>query len=1022
MWFRFGLQLKHWLTAQYMAVIVGACLWACTPLLACAAELPPPATGEVDFTTVIQPIFERSCLSCHGVEKQRSGFRLDQRSLALKGGELGVAIIPGQSAESPLIRMVAGLEVGLEMPPKGDRLTPEEIGQLRRWIDDGAQWPDNSPGDKEADPTDWWSLRPLVAPTVPQVADAQTEWVKHPVDAFVLAKLAEAGLKPSPEADRRTLIRRVYFDLIGLPPSPDEVDEFVKDTDPLAYERLVNRLLESPQYGERWARHWLDLVHFAESHGHDQDRPRENAWPYRDYVINALNADKPFSRFIEEQIATDALYPDQLELTPALGLLAGGPWDESTLASIREDSIDRQIGRYIDRDDIVTTVMSTFTSTTTHCARCHNHKFDPISQADYYSLQAVFAGVEKADKLYDADPAVQARRKNLTQREKSLAARDKSYLASLWTDESRAAFTQWVETLRASEQAWTVLTPIEAQSSNGAKLELKPDQSLLATGERPDTDVYTVSAMLPPGDWVALRLEVLTDDSLPAKGPGRADNGNLHLCEIHIDSSAGGTNTAFSPVAVGQASADFNQADWGITKAIDGDAATAWGIHPEEGKPHIAIFEFKAPLTANDESQVRVALDQLHGRKHTIGRFRLSVTQQATASRAVPGAMARIASKAVSERTPEELDDLEFHFWKEQTSRELATLPEPLRVYAGTCDFVAKDGHVPFGKPREVKVLRRGEITQPVADAVPGALECVQDLPSRFSLDAMDQEAPRRAALAKWISDPKNPLTWRSIVNRVWMHHFGVGLVDTPNDFGRMGSLPSHPELLDWLAADFRDTGGSLKQLHRTLLMSSTYRQSTQHNPNAAAIDAGNRLLWRGHRHRLDAEMVKDSLLLINGRLDLTMGGPSVKQFVMTPGISVTPTLDYKSFRLDDPANSRRSIYRFLFRTMPDPFMDTLDCPAGDQLVPVRSESVTSLQALALLNNPFVIRQCEHLAARITSDSTLASQPIDALYRLALQRHPSEDERNKLAAYTAEHGLANACRLVINSNEFLFVE
>ncbi len=1007
-------------TSVWLAVII---FWGVgVSLDGRAADLPPLATEPVEFSRDVQPILERACLSCHGPEKQRSGFRLDQRSLALKGGELGVAILPGKSAESPLIRMVAGLESGLEMPPKGERLTSVEIGQLRRWIDDGAHWPSDSAGAEETDPTEWWSLKPLVAPAVPKLTESQNEWVKNPVDAFVLNRLTEKGLKPSPEADRRTLIRRVYFDLIGLPPMPEVVDEFVNDTDSQAYERLVNRLLESPQYGERWARHWLDLVHFAESHGHDQDRPRENAWPYRDYVISSLNADKPYARFIEEQIATDALYPDQLEQTPALGFLAGGPWDESTLASIREDSIDRQIGRYIDRDDIVTTVMSTFTSTTTHCARCHNHKFDPITQADYYALQAVFAGVAKADKLYDADPSVQARRKSLTQQDKSLTARDKTHLALLWTDETRAAFTQWVVQLQASEQEWMVLTPIETQSTNGATLEQKPDQSLLATGERPDTDVYTVTAKLPPGDWVALRLEVLTDDSLPAKGPGRAENGNLHLCEMRINSSSGGTNTNFTPVEVGQASADFDQTDWGISKAIDGNAATAWGIHPEEGKPHIAVFEFKAPLTAGDQSQVRVALDQLHGRKHTIGRFRLSVSQQITTSRAILGAMARIASKPANERTPEEIDDLEFFFWKERTRRELAALPEPLRVYAGTCDFVAKDGHVPFGKPREVKVLRRGEITQPVADAAPGSLTCVHDLPSRFVLDAIDQEAPRRAALARWISDPKNPLTWRSIVNRVWMHHFGVGLVDTPSDFGRMGSLPSHPELLDWLAADFRDSGGLLKQLHRTMLYSSTYRQAAHHDPHAASMDAGNRLLWRGHRHRMDAEMVKDSLLFINGRIDLTMGGPSVKQFVMTPGISVTPTLDYKSFQLDDPANSRRSIYRFLFRTMPDPFMDTLDCPAGDQLVPVRSESVTSLQALALLNNPFVIRQCEHLATRITSDPQLASQPVDALYRLALQRSPTAEERDKLAAYATQHGLANACRLVINSNEFLFVE
>lgn len=275
MYRRFCLLPKCWLTLPWTLLAGVACLVVCQPLTAFAAELPLPVAGEVEFARDILPIFERSCLSCHGVEKRRSGFRLDQRSSALKGGELGVAILPGRSAESQLIRMVAGLEPSLEMPPKGDRLTPEEIGQLRRWIDDGAQWPSDAAGAAESDPTDWWSLKPLVAPAVPKLTDSANQWVRNPIDAFVMARLTQAGLKPSPEADRRTLVRRVYFDLIGLPPSPEVVDEFVKDSDPQAYERLVNRLLESPQYGERWARHWLDLVHFAESHGHDQDRPRE---------------------------------------------------------------------------------------------------------------------------------------------------------------------------------------------------------------------------------------------------------------------------------------------------------------------------------------------------------------------------------------------------------------------------------------------------------------------------------------------------------------------------------------------------------------------------------------------------------------------------------------------------------------------------------------------------------------------------------------------------------------------------
>ncbi len=527
-------------------------------------------------------------------------------------------------------------------------------------------------------------------------------WARTPIDHFILAKLAEKGLRPSREASRRTLIRRLTFDLIGLPPTPEEVAKFLDDPAPDAYERLVDRLLASPHYGERWARHWMDAVHFAETHGHDQDRVRPNAWPYRDYLIAAFNHDTPYPRFVQEQVAADVLFPDEPGLVVALGMIAAGPWDESSLRDIRDDSIDRQVGYYIDRDDMVSNVMLTFVSATVHCARCHDHKFDPITQEDYYSIQAVFAGVDKAERGYDADRAVARLRQTLTS-------------------------------------------------------ELKQSQ----------------------------------------------------------------------------------------------------------------------------------------GRDPTLAAW---------------------------------------------LGAELSSLPPQQLVFAAASEFAPDQRHVSPGGPRPVHVLRRGDIHQPGAPAVPGTLSCVADLPSRFPAATGRDESARRAALAQWLTNATNPLTWRSIVNRVWHDHFDRGIVATPNDFGRMGDIPSHPELLDWLAATVRDSGGSLKLLHRLIVTSAVYRQETRNDSSAAAVDADDRLLWRQHRRRLDAESVHDAILRVAGHLDTTMGGPSVQQFTLSPGVHVTPVVDYSRYDWDSPGASRRSVYRFLFRTLPDPFFDALDAADASQLTAVRNE------------------------------------------------------------------------------------
>ncbi|HZV07178.1 MAG TPA: PSD1 and planctomycete cytochrome C domain-containing protein [Gemmataceae bacterium] len=740
-------------------------------------RLPPVAARRVDFAKDVQPILAASCYSCHGEKKRKGDLRLDRKASALGGG----VIVPGKSADSLLIQRVAGLDPDTKMPPKGPGLNAEQVGILRAWIDQGAAWPD----DADASTTRHWAYQPLRDSPIPAIKDRN--WIRTPIDAFVLAKLEAKGLTPSPPADRRTLLRRVSFDLLGLPPTPEEMEAFLADRSPDAYEKVVDRLLASPHYGERWARHWMDVIHFAETHGHDQDVPRDNAWPYRDYLIRSFNEDKPYARFVEEQLAGDVLWPDEPQAIVATGFIAAGPWDESSLRDIREDSIDRRIGQYLDRDDMVTTTMAAFASTTIHCARCHHHKFDPISQKDYYRLQAVFAGVDRADRPYDIDPQTARTRRSL--------------------------------------------------------------------------------------------------------------------------------------------------------------------------------------------------------------KFRLGISRIGRGGFGLPSAL----------------------------EAQLAALPPQQLVYAGTSDFQPQGSFKPANGCRAVAVLQRGDIKKPVETVGPGALTCLPGLDGRFQLARPDDEGSRRAALAKWLSDPRNALTWRSIVNRVWHYHFGRGIVATPNDFGRMGTEPTHPELLDYLAVRFQGGGGSLKQLHRLIVTSAVYMQSSRPRPDAARVDSDNHYLWRMNRSRLDAESIRDSVLRVTGKLDPIMGGPSIKQFQQSPGIHRTPKVDYQAFDVDRPGSYRRSVYRFLFRTLPDPFMDTLDCPDASQFTPVRSSSVTALQALAMLNDRFMVRQSEHFAARVNQAGPDLGKQIERAYLLALSRLPTAEETTRLAVYANKHGMANVCRLIFNSNEFMFV-
>jgi hypothetical protein len=866
-------------------------------------------------------------------------------------------------------------------------------------------------------PAVWWSFQPLKRPATPSTS--------NPIDGFILAQLKAHGLMPSPEADRRTLIRRVTFDLTGLPPTPEEVKAFVEDKAPDAYEKLVDKLLATPAYGERMARLWMDAVHFAETHGHDQDRVRPNAWRYRDYLISAFNADSPYSRFVREQIAADVLYPDQPKLIPALGFLAAGPWDESSLRDIREDTIDREVGRYLDRDDIITTVMNTFQGLTVQCARCHDHKFDPIPQVDYYRLQAVFAGVGRGEVAYDPDPATGKKRNELQTTLAAIEKNDPALKKRLISPEFHKSVAAWETRNAGAGIVWETAEFTRIEAMEGSKLTRLSDGSVRSEGMRPERDTYSLSARVKSKRVTAVRLELLTDDSLPHHGPGRQDNGNLHLSEFSLAVATVQDGVAGKPriIPLRNPTSDYDQPGWTVVHAIDGNPKTAWGIYPQVGKSHEAMFELSEPLSGQNETELTFQLEQLHGGGHLIGRFRLSITSADLPVKVapVPPALRAILVTPAAKRTSQQVHDLALHVLREQISAELAALPPAARVYAAAANFTPDGSHKPTAMPRPVHVLKRGDIRREGPLVEPAAISCLPGLPGKLDLASMQSEGDRRAALAKWLTESNNPLTWRVMANRLWQYHFGRGLVDSPNDFGKMGQKPTHPELLDFLASELREHQ-SLKKLHKLIVTSSTYKQVSTSRVELAKIDEDNKLLWRQNRTRLDAEELRDAVLVVSGRLDRTPGGPSDQQFDMKPGIHVTPMIDYTKFDWDRPQGHRRSIYRFIFRTLPDPLVNCLDGADASQLTPKRTESVTALQALALLNNEFMLVHAKAMAARLEKLTTDRSKQIGLACDLAWGRPPTQTEQEMLSAYTTKHGLANLCRVLFNTNEFLFTD
>jgi mono/diheme cytochrome c family protein len=1005
-------------------------------------QLPPPAPAKVDFARDIKPLLEASCLQCHGTEKARSGFRLDSRDRALVGGDHGVNILPGDSAKSPLAFYVSGLVPDMQMPPsgKGQPLTAAQIGLLRTWIDSGAKWDEKSEtavaAALEKPKSEWWSLKPIIKPSVPSATSGTR--IANPVDAFVVARLAEKGLSQSPEADRRTLIRRLYFDLIGLPPTPEEVEGFLADEEPAAYEKLADRLLASARYGERWARHWLDVVHYGETHGYDKDQPRPNAWPYRDYVIRSFNEDKPYGRFVQEQLAGDVLFPDTRDGFEALGFIASGPWDLIGHVEVPESKMDGQVARHLDRDDMVANTIQTFNSLTVQCAQCHNHKFDPISQEDYYSLQAVFAALDRADKKYDTDPSVSQRRRSLFEEESRLAA-DKKKLEDGIIARAGQPLVDLEKRIASLSKA-----PKKGEAFGyHSGIEKKPDATKWVQVDL-GCSVVLGSIVLHPcrddfngigeGFGFPARFKVeLSDDEAFREG--------VILVGDHTQEDF--PNPKLQPVSF--------EAKGRAARYI---RVTATRLALRQDDYHFALAELSALTADGNNAALGAAVSALDSIESGVRWQKKNLTDgwhPGTGNPESAGLLAALQkqrtgllAKATTESDRSSLTELEREL--EKIKVDLAELPPQSKayvaaVYTGSGAFAGTGGK--RGQPRTIHVLSRGNVQKPGKEMGPGALSCLADLPSRFELPPPHKEGERRAALARWLTDRDNPLTWRSIVNRVWQYHFGRGLVETPNDFGHAGALPTHPELLDWLAIELRDGGQSWKALHKLIVTSATYKQTSKAQTapiagdaakksaisaealallqSAPQADSDNRFLWRQNRRKLEAEALRDAVLLVSGKLDLKMGGPGFRDFVIDKP-EHSPHYEYHLHDPEDPKSHRRSIYRFIVRSQQQPFMTALDCADPSMQVGRRNESLSPLQALALLNDSLMLTMSKHFAAKLRMGNGELSGQVRRGFYEALGRAPSMEEAEDLTRYAREHGLVNFCRVLFNVNEFVFVD
>jgi mono/diheme cytochrome c family protein len=1027
------------------------------------AQTAVPAQA-IDYARDIQPLFAQHCYECHGPDKARGRLRLDLRAAAFRGGLTGPALVPGNGEQSPLVRRLLGLDGEDQMPKDGDPLPAHEIALIRAWIDQGAVWPGEETASEAASAAAneprHWAYRPLARPPVPEVRD--TKWARTAVDRFVLARLEKEGLVPAHDAPLETLLRRASLDLTGLPPSPAEIDEVVGEATrngrAAAYGRFVDRLLASPHYGERWARPWLDLARYADSNGFEKDQPRV-MWKYRDWVIHALNKDMPFDQFTIEQIAGDMLpnaTPDQIV---ASGFHRNAMTNE-------EGGIDPEEAHYEVMVDRVNTTASVWLGTTLACAQCHNHKYDPFSQKDYYRMMAFFTnttyevralgdGTKFFETMMDVPTPEQETKR------KTLQAEIDRLNEKLRTPTPALARAQrlWEQSMAAEPTLrWKVLTPKSATATGDVVLTTARDGSLIASGPNAAETTYTIEAVTTVPRVTAIRLEALPDPSLPKGGPGRDVYGNFQVNGISIEArplpAAAPATSPASPrvrrrgsvnpgASLGPraraASSSYGSAQASLAlKAIKADdsaggasidtffpkslprdayAPRGWRIDASRDLirlPRQIVFTLAAPLTG--AATLRVQLTHYGAAKgQSIGRFRLSATSSATPQRIVdlPARLRPLLGKADEDRTEQQNKDVATFYRTVAPSLKadrdrLAARQKDLRALAIPSALVMRE-RVSYERP-SAHVRRRGAFMDKgelVYAGVPDVLHSLRE-----------DQMPNRLGLARWLVDDRNPLTPRVVVNRAWEQFFGRGLVETSEDFGAQGAAPSHPDLLDWLASELVAKGWRMKALHKLIVTSAVYRQASAVTPASLERDPYNRLLARGSRFRLEAEMVRDIALAASGLLSRKVGGPSV--FPPQPdGIWDIPYSNERWVTSEGADRYRRGVYTFIRRSAAYPSFMTFDATSRESCTVRRVRTNTPLQALVTLNDEAFFEAAQALAARVLREASPSVRPVTdgvnpnnelglqsrftLLSRLVLSRTPNASELGRIVGSFTMH-------------------